>query len=511
MRVPSLDDRTSGVLCHPTSLPGPHGSGDLGPEARAFVDLLVAAGQSVWQMLPVVPPAGGASPYQSSSAFAGDPALVSLDLLHAEGLLTADDLVPDVPLDNAKIDFAARNAFRTSRLRRAFDTMKGDADRASGFFAFCEAEAAWLEDYALFCALKDAHDHAAWTSWSDGLRRRDPGALHDARERLRTEIRYHQFVQWVFARQWSALRGYANDRGVALLGDIPIFVAHDSADVWARPHEYFLDAEGRCTVVAGVPPDYFSETGQRWGNALYRWDAHERSGYAWWIARLASLFSKFDAVRIDHFIGFQRYWEIDAHAPNAIDGRYRQGPGEGFFRAVRHALGKLPLVAEDLGVLTPEVEALRDNVGLPGMRVLHFSFGTDPGAKKTHPYTFPPRAVVFTGTHDNDTTVGWFEELVRTAVTDPAARRQLDFVRSYLGTDGREIHWDLARLALSSAPRMAILPLQDWLGLGSADRMNTPGTEVGNWGFRATKEQLAGLDVARLRHLTATYDRLQEG
>jgi 4-alpha-glucanotransferase len=511
-KVPTLDDRSSGVLCHITSLPGPHGSGDLGEGARRFIDFLASAGQSFWQVLPVVPPAGGASPYQSSSAFAGDPLLISLSWLRDHGLLTDDDLVPEVPLDDVKIHFEARNAFRMARLHRAFEHMKADAERAPAFFEFCEAQRAWLDDYALYSALKEAHGNATWSSWSPDLARRDPGALHAASERLRTEIRFHQFMQWVFARQWSELRAYASERGVGLLGDIPIFVGHDSADVWARPHEYFLDNEGRCTVVAGVPPDYFSATGQRWGNALYRWDAHERSGYAWWIARLASLFEKFDAVRIDHFIGFQRYWEIDAYAPTAIEGRYRPGPGEPLFQAVRRALGKLPLVAEDLGVLTPEVEALRDNLGLPGMRVLHFSFGTDPGAKKTHPFTFPPRAVVFTGTHDNDTTVGWFDALRKQASEgDEGAQRQLSFIQSYLGTDGSEIHWDLLRLAFASPCRTALVPVQDLLGLGSEHRMNTPGTETGNWAFRLTDQQLESIDVARLRHLTATFGRLPSG
>ena len=507
-RPPTLDQRTSGILLHPTSLPGPHGSGDLGPAAYAFADWLAESGQSWWQMLPVVPPAGGNSPYQSTSAFAGSPMLISLELLASDGLLAPADLVGGPT--GARVDFAAAGAFREARLRRAFEAFRGRPEALEGFLKYCEEERSWLDDYALYCALKGQYASAAWTSWDAPLRARRPEALAEAHERLRPEVRYHQFVQYQFQKQWSALRAHCERLGLGLMGDLPIFVAHDSADVWARQDEYFLREDGSPSVVAGVPPDYFSKTGQRWGNALYRWDVHRARGYDWWVARLRSMLGKFHAVRIDHFIGFHRYWEIDAACETAVEGRYRPGPGEHFFETFGGALGgqRVPIVAEDLGIVTPEVKAMRERFKLPGMRVLMFSFGTDAGARDYWPYTFPRDVVAYTGTHDNDTAQCWFDELTAKAnAGDAEATKQRAFVLRYLASDGKRVYWDLVRLAFQTASDQAIVPVQDLLGLGSDTRMNVPGTAENNWTWRLEAGALTAGLAAELRQLTETYAR----
>jgi 4-alpha-glucanotransferase len=507
-RPPTLDQRTSGILLHPTSLPGPHGSGDLGPAAYAFADWLAEAGQSWWQVLPVVPPAGGNSPYQSTSAFAGSPLLVSLEMLASDGLLGPADL--EGGPGGERVDFGAVGPYREARLRRAFDAFKGRGELVDGFLQFCERERGWLDDYALYCALKGQFDSTSWTSWDEPVRARRPDAIAEAHERLRPEVRFHQFVQYQFHRQWAALREHCEGLGLGLLGDLPIFVAHDSADVWARQDEYYLNEDGSPSVVAGVPPDYFSATGQRWGNALYRWDVHRQRGYGWWVARLASMLQKFHAVRIDHFIGFHRYWEIDAACETAVEGRYRPGPGEHFFEALGAALGgrRVPVVAEDLGIVTPEVKALRARFDLPGMRVLLFSFGTDAGARDYWPHTIPRDVVAYTGTHDNDTARGWFDELTAKAgAGDVEAAKQRAFVLRYLASDGSRIHWDLVRLAFQTAAAQAIVPVQDLLGLGSDARMNVPGTAENNWTWRLGAGALTAELAGALRELTATYGR----
>jgi len=501
----SLKGRTCGLLLHPTSLPGPHGCGDLGPASFAFVDWAAAAGQRIWQMLPVVPPAGGSSPYQSSSAFAGSPWLVSLEALRDDGLLADDDLTMHEPLPAGAVDFAATEKFRERVLRKAFNVFRNSPP--DDFFAFCEREKAWLEDFALYSALKRAHGDQVWSRWPAPLRSRQPDALRQAAEEQKGEMRYHQFVQYAFHRQWAKLRAYCASKGVALVGDIPIFVGHDSADVWQNPQLFFLDGNGDPTVVAGVPPDYFSETGQRWGNVLYRWDVHQKQGYAWWVARFRSMLEKFDAVRVDHFIGFHRYWEIDADSPTAIKGRYRPGPGASFFAALEANLGPMPIIAEDLGVVTPEVDALRERFGFPGMKVLQFSFSSDKASRHILPHTFPRDAVVYTGTHDNNTTQGWFDELTTKAKTDQAAARELAFVLDYLGTDGADIAWVLARHALRSQCDLAILPVQDLLGLGAPSRMNTPGVAEGNWSFRLAEGALSDTVQTRLKRLCEVYAR----
>ncbi|HEY1696998.1 MAG TPA: 4-alpha-glucanotransferase [Polyangiaceae bacterium] len=511
MSVPTLRQRASGVLLHPTSLPGPHGSGDLGVPARAFVDFLARAGQRWWQMLPVAPPGYGESPYSAQSAFAGSPLLVSLEGLAGEGLLRPGEIAPDAPLAANRVDHPPTEAHRMRRLRAAFDAFEGraPAEEKKDLAAYAEENRAWLEDWALFDALKRAHGGVQWTRWAPALRSREPRALATARTEHAREMAFARFVQWAFDRQWRALRGYAQARGVGLIGDVPIFVAHDSADVWQQPDAFFLDGAGEPTVISGCPPDYFSATGQRWGNPLYRWRRMRKTGYRWWIDRLRTTLRRFDAVRLDHFIGFQRYWEIPATEPTAVRGRWMKGPGADFFDAVKAALGELPLIAEDLGETTPAVYALRDRYRLPGIKILQFAFGADPQGPSFRPHNYPRRAVVYTGTHDNDTTVGWFldpggDDTTRTpAMVD----RERSAALTYLGTTGEEIHWDMIRTALASVARLALFPMQDLLGLGSEARMNRPGKPSGNWSWRFAEGAATERIADRLAGLTRAYER----
>jgi 4-alpha-glucanotransferase len=511
MPAPTLAERTSGVLLHPTSLPGPHGSGDLGPAAFDFATTLAAAGQRWWQMLPVAPPGYGDSPYSAESAFAGSPLLLSLEALHEEGLLSARDLEGGEQFSTDRVDFPAVRAYRQERLHRAFEAFRGGAggDRHADFEGFCHENRAWLDDYALFRALKQAHEGEAWTSWEPPLRDRHPWALAAERERLAEAVAFHRFEQYLFDRQWKALRAHAASRGLGLLGDVPIFVAHDSADVWQHRELFHLDEQGNPEVVAGVPPDYFSADGQRWGNPLYRWKRLRSRGYSWWIDRLRVTLGRFDAVRLDHFIGFHRYWEIPASCPTAVEGRWAKGPGAHFFQALRDALGSLPLVAEDLGAVTPEVLALRDRFKLPGIVVLQFAFGNDDSAGTFLPHNHRRRSVVYTGTHDNNTTVGWFHGEGEGAGSRSAEqiRREQRAVLEYLGGDGREIHWGLVRAALQSVARTAIVPVQDLLGLGAASRMNRPGIAGDNWTFRMRAGALTPAIVARLGQMSRIYGR----
>lgn len=504
--LPSLRTRSSGLLLHPTSLPGRHGSGDLGGDARLFVDFLAAASQGWWQMLPVGPPGYGESPYSAQSAFAGSPLLVDPDALVDEGWLQAGEVEPvGRSLRSHVIDYPAMAEHRLRLLWRAFDRWAGGEEYRS----FLAKSRGWLDDFALFRALKNASGGGPWWQWEPGLRRREPAALDSARRSLGREIAFEKFAQFLFDRQWSALRRYAAERGVGLIGDIPIFVAHDSSDVWQDPDSFFLDDAGRTTFVAGVPPDYFSATGQRWGNPLYRWKRMKRAGYRWWAERLRATLDRFDAVRIDHFIGFQRYWRIPADEPTAIRGRWIKGPGADFFRVMKAELGHLPLIAEDLGAVTPSVFALRDQFGFPGIKILQFAFGSDPYAYTFLPYNYPRRAVVYTGTHDNDTTIGWFRDRgggwsTRTPSQTQAER---EATLSYLGTSGDEIHWDMIRAALASVARVAIFPLQDVLGLGSEARMNRPGEPSGNWLWRFEASALTSTHAERLGEMTRTYGR----
>ena len=495
MRFP----RAGGVLLHPTSLPGPHGSGDLGPAAYHFVDWLVTARQRLWQILPLGNIGAGHSPYMSPSAFAGNVLLIALAELQAQGWLAAGEL--DAPPDAAagRIDFAAMLTWRMQRLRRAAAQFAARADTAqrADFEAFCTSHAGWLDDYALFMALAEAHPDLLWCDWDAALAQREPAALARARSAHADQIAFHRFCQWRFFDQWLRLRRHANERGVQIVGDAPIYVAYHSAEVWARPELFELDAARRPQVVAGVPPDYFSATGQRWGNPLYRWPAHADQGYAWWIERVRRTFELVDIVRIDHFRGFAHYWEIPANEPTAVHGRWRAGPGAALFKAIAKALGPLPIIAEDLGLLTPDVGALRKRFAFPGMRILHFAFAE--GSRNPYlPHHHEPDSVVYTGTHDNDTTLGWWAE---------ASEHERAHARAYLGTDASEIHWDLIRAALASVADTAIVPLQDVLGLDGKHRMNRPGEAQGHWGWRFDWSQVRPEHASRLATLTRLYDR----
>ena len=503
--------RASGILLHPTSLPGGCGIGDLGPAAYSFVDFLEETGQSLWQVLPLGPTGYGDSPYQCFSAFAGNPLLVSLDALVADGLLAAEDLASAPPFPADRVDYGPVIEFKYALLNRAHENFiaRGAEPLRAEYLEFIGTAAWWLDDYAAYRAIKDLHQGREWTSWEPYLRDREATAMHFFLENHKREIALQKFLQFLFFRQWLALADYANSRGVQIVGDVPIFVAHDSADVWANRELFHLDAAGMPTRVAGVPPDYFSETGQLWGNPLYDWDAMRERGYRWWIERIRQTLATVDILRLDHFRGFEKYWAVPAGETTAVRGTWEEGPGADLFDAIRRALGDLPIIAEDLGFITPEVEALRLGQGFPGMRILQFAFGTDAQADAFKPYNFVPNSVVYTGTHDNDTTLGWFTSTGAgdSTRTNDEVEKERDFVRRYLGTDGREIHWDFIRLALSSVANTAIIPLQDVLGAGSEARMNVPARESGNWSWRFLDGQLAPASRERLAELTTIYGR----
>ncbi len=506
-------DRESGILLHPTSLPGSYGVGEIGPEARTFVDSLARMGQRLWQILPHGPTSYGDSPYQSLSTFAGNHLLISFDDLVADGLLSEERLkkFPQFPAEF--VDYGPVIEARMDVLHsvcRTFDRRASTAIKQE-YDLFCEREQFWLDDYALFFALKDAHDLRPWTEWEPELGLRVPEVMEQARRKHATQIRHTKIMQYLFDRQWQALRKYAHSKRVRLIGDIPIFVAHDSADVWANPDLYYLDGTGQPIVIAGVPPDYFSATGQRWGNPLYRWDIHQHTNYDWWIRRIKKIFEMVDIVRIDHFRGFEAYWEIPAHEPTAMNGRWVEGPKDSIFDAMIKQIGNLPIIAEDLGIITEGVEALRDKYHFPGMRILQFAFGTDAKAADYRPESYPSNCVVYTGTHDNDTTVGWFwsnagENSTRTQEEIEEERRT---ILAYVGTDGSQIHWDMIALAAKSNAATAIYPLQDVLGLGTEARMNVPGVEGGNWRWRFQWEQLSPDIQQRLYDICHWSDRLR--
>jgi 4-alpha-glucanotransferase len=417
--------------------------------------------------------------------------------------------MPSLP--EGKVDYGSAIKFKMPLLKESFDSFQGKA--ASGereqFDVFCEQNASWLETYALFMALKEAHGLAAWNTWEEDIKWRQPDAVERWRTRLDHEIRYHRYQQYEFFKQWSALKEYCNEREIKLIGDMPIFVALDSAEVWSHPEMFYLDDTGKPTVVAGVPPDYFSETGQLWGNPLYRWDVMARDWYAWWVERFRRACKLVDIIRLDHFRGFEKYWEIPATDTTAMNGRWVPGPGAELFQAVQNTLGPLPIIAEDLGMITAEVHALRDQLGFPGMRVLQFSFGSGPKAYECRPYNYPPNSVVYTGTHDNNTTIGWFkgEDVKDSTQTKQEREREKEVALIYLGTDGHEINWDFIRLALMSLSNTAIIPMQDILGLGSEARMNIPGRVEGNWCWRSTPDMPSEEMRARLRKLTVMSGR----
>jgi 4-alpha-glucanotransferase len=503
---PLLSERASGLFLHLTSLAGPHGHGDLGPAAHRFAEFLASAGQRWWQVLPIGPLGAGWSPYASPSSFAGNPGLISLDLLCADGLLDPSDLSSPKDLGSGRARYAAATRFRQARLRRAFGRFESSArpEQRRALEHFRDRHAAWLEDYALFCALKKAHRGAAWPDWESDFRERRAAALGHARRRWASEIRYQEFLQFTFDAQWSSLRDRCRQLGVVLLGDVPMFVAYDGADVWQHREIFHLDRHGRRTALAGVPPDPYSETGQLWGNPLYRWSALRRTDYAWWIARLELTLKRFDAARLDHFIGFRRYWEVPVGARDARRGRFVRVPGEDFFERARALLGGLPFVAEDLGLVTPEVTRLRDRFSLPGMRVLQFAF-EGAGANDHQPHRYSANSVVYTGTHDNDTIMGWLA--ARRGKRKDRARQREQALR-YVGSNGDQFNWDMIRLALMSVANVAIFPAQDLLGLGSSARMNVPGTARGNWEWRLGPGELRPEIAERMALLCETYERV---
>ena len=493
--------RSSGILLHPTSFPSRFGIGDLGLEAYRFMDFLVESYQQFWQVLPLGPTGYGNSPYMCYSALAGNPLLISPEKLRDAGLLTDDDFagLPEFPLDN--VDFEKAIATKMPLLAKACENFKAKASplQQREFAGFCETKANWLDDYALFMALREAHEQSSWYTWEPEIAKRQPEALEQWRQRLNNEIFYHKYLQFEFFRQWSELKNYANLRGIDIIGDIPIYVAHDSADVWSHSEIFCLDEEtGEAALMAGVPPDYFSATGQLWGNPVYNWEELKKQNFKWWVQRFESLLDYVDIIRIDHFRGFQAYWAVKAGEETALNGEWIEAPGDVFFEVLNEKLGKLPILAEDLGVITEEVEALRDKFEFPGMKILQFAFGSDAG-NGFLPFNYPRNCLVYTGTHDNDTTVGWFYQL---------SDYERDRVLRYLGCISPEgIHWDFIRLAMSSVANQAIIPFQDILGLGNDARMNFPSKAEGNWGWRYRSEAVNNQVSDRLKSLTELFGR----
>jgi 4-alpha-glucanotransferase len=494
-----LSERSSGILLHPTSLPGPDGIGDLGPEAYVWIQFLADSGISLWQVLPLGPTGYGDSPYQCFSAFAGNPYLISPALLLDQGWLEGSDLQdrPEFPLDH--VDFGPVIEWKLKLLNRAFSHFqaKSTHDSTREYQLFCELNSDWLDDYSLFMTIKENHGGVSWTSWPEGLRKRDKKALDQFLKLHAREIDRQRFFQYCFFSQWKQLKDFANLKGISIIGDIPIFVSHDSADVWSKPDLFYLDENGNPTVVAGVPPDYFSPTGQLWGNPHYRWEDHKHTGYKWWIRRIKNCLDTVDVIRLDHFRGFAGYWEVPAHLPTAEIGVWKPGPGVSFFEAIRAELGSLPLIAEDLGKITPDVIELRDHFNLPGMKILQFSFGTD--AKEPFlPHNYTRNCVVYTGTHDNDTTIGWYQS---------APRKEVEYCHKYLGSEGNDIAWEMIRVIWQSVAQYALAPMQDFLRLDGESRMNFPGKPSGNWGWRMREEQMSPDLAEQILELNEVYGR----
>ncbi len=498
-----LSPRYSGILVHPTSLPSPYGIGDFGKGAYDFINFLVGAGQKIWQILPLGPTGYGDSPYQSFSAFAGQPLLISPDELVRDGLLAGESLSDYPRFDPNHIYYGDVIPAKTKVLKRSFSYFRENApvSMVKEFRDFCDREARWLDDYALFMAGKDAHGGACWLEWDDDLRDPDDAVREKWNRELADSVEYYKYIQFLFFRQWHALREYAHINGIEIVGDIPIFVAMDSADVWANRGLFLLDSKGYPTVVAGVPPDYFSATGQLWGNPLYDWKAMEKDGYAWWVDRVRGQLRLVDRIRIDHFRGFEQFYAIPYGSKTAMKGKWMPGPCEKLFLRLRKEFGKdIPIWAEDLGIITPPVEKLRDDFGLPGMKVLQFAFG-NPKDNGDMPYRFTTdNCICYTGTHDNDTSYGWYQ------AQSPVVQ---DRVRRYLNTDGNIIHYDMIRAAMSSIARYSIYPIQDVLGFGSDCRMNTPAVASGNWGFRFRADHLTPKLAENLRAMTELFGRCE--
>lgn len=504
-------DRASGVLLHPTSLPGPFGIGDFGSEAFAFVDFLRDAGQKVWQVLPLNPTGYGDSPFQCFSAYAGNHVLISLEKLKERGILEAADLSGQPPFPQKSVDFGSVIRWKTPLLKKAASRFLNGAigsDRRA-FDSFCADNASWLPDFALFMACKDEQGGVAWNTWPSDIARRKSAGVNAASARLRNEVLAVQYWQFEFFRQWQELRGYAAEAGIKVIGDLPIYVALDSADVWTNREYFCLSEEGQPLQIAGVPPDYFSATGQCWGNPIYRWERLKQAGYRWWIDRFRAALNLYDAVRIDHFRGFEAYWEIPGHETTALNGRWVKGPGAELFAALEREFRDLPIIAENLGVITPEVESIRKQFDFPGMAILQFAFGKDPQGPSFRPHNYSRELAAYTGTHDNDTTVGWWNSSGAgdSTRTPEDVAKERAFAQAYLNLREEPIHWAMIRAILGSIADLAIIPLQDVLGLGTEARMNLPGTSKGNWRWRFRTGALTRELADRLHELVVMYDR----
>lgn len=492
-------ERASGILLHPTSLPGPFGIGDLGPQAHRWLDFLRGAGCGLWQVLPLGPTGYGDSPYQSFSSFAGNPYLISPNLLREDSLLHTNDLVEAPKFPAERVDFGALIPWKMGVLDRAYIQFQQSRskDLKSEFEEFRTANKYWLDDFCLFMAIKEAYGGGSWVNWPKPLLIREPSALNKAREDYSTDINRQEFRQFIFHRQWEMLREHAIRDNILIIGDIPIFVAHDSAEVWAHPELFALREDGNPEFVAGVPPDYFSKTGQLWGNPLYRWEVHQADGYQWWLKRLSAALKMVDIVRLDHFRGFAAYWEVPFGEKTAVNGHWVSGPGQDFFAAVKESLGELPIIAEDLGVITPDVVAMRQRFNLPGMRITQFAFTGDP-KEPFLPHNHEKNSVVYTGTHDNDTSRGWYERV---------SEVEKSFYRRYLNRDGSQVAWDFIRATWRSVAVFALAPMQDFLDLNNTARMNYPGNPSGNWTWRMSDSAMSEGLQERIRELNFLYDR----
>ena len=486
-------ERSGGVLLHPTSLPGKYGIGDVGPSAYKFIDFLAETKQKLWQVLPLGPTGYGDSPYQCFSTFAGNPLLISIDILLEQGLLSKQDVELKEPFDDNNVEYGKVIDLKYSLYRKAFDKFSDTKE----FKTFCSKHISWLDDYALFMSLKNLFGGRPWSEWDKDIKLRKPDAMGRYTNELSKEIKFYKFLQYSFFTQWHELKSYANKKGIKIIGDVPIYVAFDSSDAWAAPHAFYFDKEMNPIKVAGVPPDYFSKTGQLWGNPLYNWQTLKKDGFKWWIERIKATQELVDIIRVDHFRGFAGYWAVPFGSETAADGKWEVGPGESVFNAIKDTLGDLPILAEDLGFLTPDVHALRDKFGFPSMKILQFGFDSKEGSPYV-PHLFEKNNVVYTGTHDNDTIVGWFQK---------ANSQDKQLVLDYINTDGSDIAWDFIRLAWASVANIALVPLQDILSLGSDARMNTPSVASGNWQWRFKLEQLTPQIKQKLKKLTETYSR----
>jgi 4-alpha-glucanotransferase len=499
-----MKTRRSGILLHLTSLPSLYGIGDLGHGAYRFADFLADAGQSIWQILPLNPTSSvyGNSPYSSFSAFAGNPLLLSPDRLLEEGFLVSADLVNPPSFGEGRVAYEAASAYKYGLLQKAFERFAQGNREDSEFAGFCLRNAYWLDDYALFVAVKEHFNGIEWSAWQPEIKRRSDGSLQEWRKRLADRVLAEKFFQYLFFRQWYAFKSYCNHRNIQIIGDLPIYVSADSVDVWANPSLFHLDNDGRAAFHAGVPPDYFSVTGQLWDNPVYRWEVHKESGYRWWIKRFEHNLKLFDAIRLDHFRGFVGYWAIPSSETTAINGKWEPAPARDFFATLLRRFPYLPIIAEDLGVITPDVRELMNCYGFPGMKVLQFAFGEDLPSNPYAPHNHTRNALVYTGTHDNNTTRGWFETEL-----DEAGRERLS---DYIGKNVTEtgVHWELIRLAMMSVCATAIIPMQDILGLGAEARLNMPSVALGNWAWRLPAEQLTAESVQRLAAMTRLYGRI---